>query len=47
MISRDTNTNNKIFSKDEKFLEKLENNTIKQENYIDVENQESSETFIF
>ena len=46
VISRGTNTNNRSSLEDERFLEKLENNTIEQEDYIDVENQKSSETFI-
>ena len=38
IISRDININSESFFKNEKFLKNLENNIIKQDNYIDVEN---------
>ena len=47
VMSRDTNTNSESFFENERLSKKLENNIIEQENYIDVEDQKSSETFIF
>ena len=38
MISRDININSENSFENERFLKKLENNIIKQKNYIDVKN---------